>query len=252
MDILSYHDLFRLLQGNPTSLNRAANVYLNPFNEVQSLLDLYKSIKQSSNATTGDAAELKGRIDDLRPKPRLNNESIQAMTKLAIDMLRSEEAKSLLYFLGCLPAGVMRGQLEEMWGSQKVTAHLPCLQQMNLVEQSDQFDLSGTRYELSPVLCQFISQDIEETSKQKCMNLIIKHYALAVQKVYKKASALELEADLVHEDVLEDASPVATQTKCRWDDSAGSIDFEQLSKGLDKKSFQGKKRILANLGLVKV
>ena len=41
VEILSYHDLFRLLQGNPTSLSRAANIYLNVFNEVTSLLDLY-------------------------------------------------------------------------------------------------------------------------------------------------------------------------------------------------------------------
>lgn len=29
VEILSYHDLFRLLQGNPTSVRRAANVYMN-------------------------------------------------------------------------------------------------------------------------------------------------------------------------------------------------------------------------------
>lgn len=29
VEILSHHDLFRLLQGNPTSISRAANVYMN-------------------------------------------------------------------------------------------------------------------------------------------------------------------------------------------------------------------------------
>ena len=46
VEILSYHHLFKLLQGNPTSLSIAANVYLNPFeNDVCSLLDLYKMVK---------------------------------------------------------------------------------------------------------------------------------------------------------------------------------------------------------------
>ena len=45
VEILSYHDLFWLLQGNPTSLTRCADVYLNPFNEMNSLLDLYKLVK---------------------------------------------------------------------------------------------------------------------------------------------------------------------------------------------------------------
>ena len=54
VEILSYHDLFRLLQGNPTSLTRAANVYLNPFNETLSLLDLYNQAKQSNNISDED------------------------------------------------------------------------------------------------------------------------------------------------------------------------------------------------------
>ena len=56
------------------------------------------------------------------------------MTKLAIEMLPSEDAKSLLYFIGCLPAGLTRSQLNEIWGGEKVTEFLPSLQAMNLVE----------------------------------------------------------------------------------------------------------------------
>ena len=59
------------------------------------------------------------------------------MTKLAIDMLPSEDAKKLLFFIGCLPAGLARSQLNEIWSADKVTEYLPSLQQMNLVEQSD-------------------------------------------------------------------------------------------------------------------
>ena len=87
-------------------MTRAANIYLNPFNEIHSLQDLYDKVKKSNHISDED--EYPERIEDTRPKPRLNNESIQAMTKLAIEMLPNEEAKSLLYFIGCLPAGLTR------------------------------------------------------------------------------------------------------------------------------------------------
>ena len=104
VEILSQHDLFRLLQGNPTSLSRAANIYLNPFNEINSLLDLYNQFKL--NKMEEEHHETEQKIDDTRPKPRLNNESLQATTKLAIEMLpTTTDAKDLLYFIGCMPAG---------------------------------------------------------------------------------------------------------------------------------------------------
>ena len=106
VEILSQHDLFRLLQGNPTSLSRAANIYLNPFNEINSLLDLYNQFKLNNMAEEGSGHhEPEQKIDDTRPKPRLNNESLQATTKLAIEMLPTIDAKDLLYFIGCMPAG---------------------------------------------------------------------------------------------------------------------------------------------------
>ena len=37
VEILSNHDLFRLLQGNPTSISRAANIYMNKFTDVETL-----------------------------------------------------------------------------------------------------------------------------------------------------------------------------------------------------------------------
>ena len=119
VEIFSHHDLFRLLQGNPTSLSRAAYVYIDPFiSSVQTLLDLYKMVKQNNYASDESSGPQKG--EDIKPKPRLNNESLEATTKMAIDMLPGTEAKSLLYFIGCLPAGVTLEQLKIMWGESKV------------------------------------------------------------------------------------------------------------------------------------
>jgi len=50
VEILSHHDLFRRLQGNPTSLSRAANVYLNHFTNMTTLLDLYKMVKENNHS----------------------------------------------------------------------------------------------------------------------------------------------------------------------------------------------------------
>ena len=110
-------------------------------------------VKQNNISEENDLSE---KVDDTRPKPRLNNESLQATTKLAIDMLPSLDAKSLLYFIGCMPAGVSRKQLNEMWDAQKINNDLPSLVQMNLVEESEKQSRLDTRYELSPVLYQFI------------------------------------------------------------------------------------------------
>ena len=105
VDILSYHELFRLLQGNPTSLSRAANIYVNPFNDVSTLLDLYTQVKLNNISEEGQDSEPQHKADDTRPKPRLNNESLQATTKLAIEMLPTMDARSLLYLIGCMPSG---------------------------------------------------------------------------------------------------------------------------------------------------
>ena len=76
-------------------------------------------------------------------------------------MLKSNEMKSLLYFIGCLPAGVTLKQLNKMWGEQNVTKDLPGLMKMNLVEKAESKSALDGRYELNPVLCQYIEQDAQ-------------------------------------------------------------------------------------------
>jgi hypothetical protein len=92
-------------------------------------------VKQNNFAIEEDLGAHKG--DEFKPKPRLNNESLEATTKMAIDMLPSAGAKSLLYFIGCLPAGVTLKQLQSIWGESKVEKDLPILQKFNLVEKAE-------------------------------------------------------------------------------------------------------------------
>lgn len=70
-------------------------------------------------------------------------------------MLPSEDSKSLLYFIGLLPAGVTVHQLKEMWNKIKVKSDLDILKKYNLVEKTDSMR-DADRYELNPVLYQFI------------------------------------------------------------------------------------------------
>ena len=88
--------------------------------------------------------------DSTKPKPRLNNESLAATTQLAIEMLPSKDSKSLLYFIGLLPAGVTMEMLKKLWNSDKVERDLPDLMKFNLLEKTE--SENGERYELNPVL----------------------------------------------------------------------------------------------------
>ena len=58
VDILSNHDLFRFLQGNPTSISRAAKIYMNSLEkeEVKTLQGLYKMFKQSNFSESDNQA----------------------------------------------------------------------------------------------------------------------------------------------------------------------------------------------------
>jgi len=129
--------------------------------------------------------------EDVRPKPRLNNESLQATTKLAIDMLPSPDSKSLLYFVGCLPAGVTIEQLNEMWGAAKVDNDLEMLLKLNLIERTENKRTPDFRYELNPVLQQFISQDIEGDAHEQFMRQIILYYLTQVKDFYKDVAFKE-------------------------------------------------------------
>ena len=67
-----------------------------------------------------------------------------ASTKIAIDML-SKASKNLLYFIGCMPAGITEVQLMTVWSSIKFEEEVKDnikdliteLLKLNLVEKSE-------------------------------------------------------------------------------------------------------------------
>ena len=129
-----------------------------------------------------------------------------------------------------MPAGLSRKQLCEIWGPEKVINDLPSLQDMHLIEQSDQLNQNDTRYELSPFLYQFIDQEISKESKEQFMDAIISHYFKVMQDVYKLVAI-----DKEKEDIT--ASPTASNWSPRknlnsfysglsFNNSSDSLNFE--------------------------
>lgn len=55
---------------------------------------------------------------------------------------------------------------------------------MHLVEYSDKINKQEIRYELSPVLCQFVEQDIQKETYDQFMQIIIKHYKDQLKSIY--------------------------------------------------------------------
>ena len=70
-------------------------------------------------------------------------------------------------------------------GDKKVDRDLPSLLSMNLLEFSEHKNELDIRYELSPVLCQFIEQDINKENLEKFMQDIIKYYAVVLKDVFR-------------------------------------------------------------------
>ena len=79
----------------------------------------------------------------------------------------------------------------------------------NLLESNEYKNQLDTRYELSPVLCQFIEQDISRETHEKNMKEIIEHYAVVLKEVYRQVAFLPEE---INE---EGASPTEIYTSPR-------------------------------------
>ena len=95
-----------------------AAAYSNPWKKVNSLTQIYdkvlldKSRCQEEEDSGEDSSQAKkGAVI------RDNLMSLKCCAEASIDLLESAspETLNLLYFLGCLPGGVNRRQLKEMW-----------------------------------------------------------------------------------------------------------------------------------------
>ena len=107
-EALSYHDLFKQLSGNPSSIVILAACYSNPFQKINSLTELYKKVI-ANHSGTGDNEDRDGASSSLRATLSKNNMSLNLTIDASIQLLEGSAPNclNLLYFLGCLPGGVM-------------------------------------------------------------------------------------------------------------------------------------------------
>lgn len=115
IEALAYHDMFRQLSGNPTSITMIAALLKNPLIERTDnnpLVDMYKRIKSEKDIVVNELEEKNGVATVYK-----NNMSLQISTEASVNLLEqaSPEDMSLLYFLGCLPGGVKEDQLKKMY-----------------------------------------------------------------------------------------------------------------------------------------
>ena len=140
IEALSYHDLFGQLHGNPQSIVILAAAFSNPFAKVNTLTSLYDQVLLDKNSRQ-EAEDFESGGDNYNQKGtviRDNYMSLQACAEASIQLLESAspECLNLLYFLGCLPGGVNRQQLKEMWSD--VQEHLDTLKKLSFLDVSEE------------------------------------------------------------------------------------------------------------------
>ena len=132
-EALSYHDLFKQLSGNPSSIVFLAACYSSPLHKINSLTELYKKVL-ANHAGSGDNEDRDDISSNLKVTMSKNNMSLNLTIDASIKLLEESAPNclNLLYFLGCLPRGVMHDQLKEMWTN--VDEYLKILDDMSMLE----------------------------------------------------------------------------------------------------------------------
>ena len=86
VETLSYHDLFKQLSGNPTSIVILAKCYSNPFFKFNSLAQLYKKVLDQRSLTE-DESDYDVRSEVVRPVISKNNFSLNFTIEASLGLL---------------------------------------------------------------------------------------------------------------------------------------------------------------------
>ena len=133
IEALSYHDLFKQLSGNPTSIVILASAIANKFIKQQTIADIYVTavLKDQAIESVEDDEEEKESVKSHSSEERgyskakisRNNYSLEFTIRTSIKLLEesSQQSANLFYFLGCLPGGVTIKQLKKMWANPEET-----------------------------------------------------------------------------------------------------------------------------------
>ena len=113
------------------------------------------------------------------PSMSKNNFSLQFTIDTSIKLLEEStpEAISLFYFLGCLPGGVTKSQLKELWIQPSEPLHM--LEQMSFLEKGVKKTC------LTANMIMYVELSIKEESKLKHINLISEYYIKTLEEFFQ-------------------------------------------------------------------
>lgn len=136
---LSEHDMFRQIQGNPTSITLMAAINSNEMikrEDQNTLIDIYRRITSEKDIVV----EQLGHDEDMQAKKVYhrtykNTMSLKITTEICITQLKQTfpKAMNLLCLLCCMPGGVKESQIKEL-DSDDFTETLEHLRDYNLLE----------------------------------------------------------------------------------------------------------------------
>ena len=104
--------------------------------------------------------------------------AVEMSVKLLEKIANSDNEINLLYFMGCLPGGVTKAQLRDMWGHGSLTDQcLEKLQKFPFFETGLDTDLSEIKeYEkimLTPTMINYLENNTHNENRQSFMQQII-------------------------------------------------------------------------------
>ena len=150
------------------------------------LVDIYTRIKSEKNIVIQDLDyDIIG--NEAIPRVIENLMSLKTASEMSVKLLASTypEETSLLYFLGCLPGGVMKEQLEKMWGVNDLTQSLERLRDLSFLE------VGVDKLTLIPQMIGHIGENIDIISKKEYIAKICNFYKDLLLECYNKIKKSE-------------------------------------------------------------
>lgn len=148
---------------------------------------MYNNIKSEKNTIVADLDY----NEDGKPIPIVENiMSLRVATELSINLLSETypEDVDLLFFLGCLPGGVTKEKLEEMWVNETAKS-------LSRLTSFSFFDVSTSKEKLllTPTMIKYVDDSMEQSSKKNYLLRICNFYKELLLKSYLEIGIVQAE-----------------------------------------------------------
>ena len=133
------------------SIVMLAACHSNEFFKTNSLAELYQKVRNGKNlCEDSDGGESN---DSDHPKNSRNNISLNFTMDASITLLQETEpeALNLLYFMGCLPGGLSKKQLAQVWSDADTEKLVELLDTLSLIQPDTEYKVC-----LTPFLFKYI------------------------------------------------------------------------------------------------